>query len=350
MTKSPIYPRFMRWRRVCHAISLICIICAAMNLAPPLQSPALADEIAAPKRAHIVGPGRVEPESGEVDIAVELPGILEQVNVHEGDNVQSGQLLANLRNGDQKQRVLEAEAQLSIKQAIYDKLSAGARQEDIDQATASLVEAENSLKLSFLQLNRQKNLRKGGYTAQSALDEAQSTYDQAASRKAAAAAALALLKNGTRKEDLIAARADVDLAAAQLQEAKLTLEKSILRAPFDATVLRRYKDPGASVTGSATPILQVGNLAKLLVRVQIDEADIAPIHTGLGAEIRVPAYPDRVFTGKVVRMSPRLGTKTISTDAPTEKRDARVLDTMIALDPGQSLPVGIRVDCYININ
>ena len=60
-----------------------------------------------------------------------------------------------------------------------------------------------------------------------------------------------------------------------------------------------------------------------------------------------PAYPGRRFGGAVTDVSPRLGAKTIQSGAPTEKRDASVLDVLVTLDPGTVLPIGLRVDCYV---
>ncbi len=98
--------------------------------------------------------------------------------------------------------------------------------------------------------------------------------------------------------------------------------------------------------GASSAILQVGNLDRIVARTQIDEADIARVSKGARAYVTAPAYPGRRFGGEVTDVSPRLGAKTIQSGAPTEKRDASVLDVLVTLDPGTVLPVGLRVDCY----
>ena len=60
----------------------------------------------------------------------------------------------------------------------------------------------------------------------------------------------------------------------------------------------------------------------------------------------LPAHPGP-FTGRVVRISEMLGRKNIRSEEPTEKVDTKVLETLVELDPGQRLPIGLRVDTYI---
>jgi multidrug resistance efflux pump len=297
---------------------------------------------------RLVGPGRVEPLSGEIDLSSEFTGTLETVEVREGDTITKGQVLARLRNGNLKARVAEATAQLKLKTAIYEKLKAGNRPEEIDQAKATLDDLTSQVDMLAERAQRQKTLQSGGFATAVLAKEARSAADQATARRAAAAAALEIMRKGARKEEIDAAFADVEIAQAQLDDAEANLDKSELRAPFDGTVLRRYKEPGMRVSDlGSSPILQIGDLSTLIVRTQIDEADIATLRLGARTEIRVPAYPGKQFTGKVVRLSPRLGAKTVTTDLPTEKRDARVLDVIVQLDKGQTLPVGLRVDCFI---
>jgi hypothetical protein len=84
------------------------------------------------------------------------------------------------------------------------------------------------------------------------------------------------------------------------------------------------------------------------VRTQIDEDDIAPLRLGEIAEISAAGLGGRKFKGKVTLISPRLGAKTVTSNSPTEKRDARVLEVIVTLDAGVDLPVNMRVDVVID--
>lgn len=331
-------------------------ICAGLAYANSQQSAAVTSRAAVtsppeprPKGIErIVGPGRVEPLTGEVDVSSEFTGTLESVDVREGDVVTKGQPLAKLRSGNLKAKVAEATALLKSKTAAYERLKAGSRPEEIEQAKAALAEITHSVELLNDRFQRQKSLQSGGFATAALLKEARSLADQAAAKRNAAAAHLEMLVNGARKEDIDAALAEVEMAQALLDDAETNLDKSVVRAPFEGTVLRRYREPGTRVTDQGTtPIVQLGDLSALVVRTQIDEAEISAVRLGDRTEIRVPAYPGKTFSGRVIRLSPRLGAKTITTDAPTEKRDARVLDVIVQLDRGTMLPVGLRVDCFI---
>jgi ABC exporter DevB family membrane fusion protein len=296
----------------------------------------------------VAGPGRLEPESGEVDLAPDLAGVLASVPVKEGDRVHKGDIVAALVNEDAASRVDQAIATLRMQRARLDKLKKGPRVEERKQAVAAIQEQDATLARLQRDLAREKLLFRQGYASNAQLEQAQSAQAVALARKTSSFEALAQMDNGPRVEDVASAEAEVSLATARLEEAKATLEKTRIRAPIDGTVLRVYKHPGEAIgLGPASAVLQIGDLDHLVVRAQIDEADIARVAKGARAYVTAPAYPGKKFNGKVTDISPRLGAKTIQTGAPTEKRDASVLDVLVTLDPGIHLPIGLRVDCFI---
>ena len=124
-----------------------------------------------------------------------------------------------------------------------------------------------------------------------------------------------------------------------------------MRSPLDAVVLRRYRKTGESVIAKdETPIVSLGATSRLRVRVDVDETDVNRLREGQKAWVRADAYGDRRFTGRVVRIGQILGPKNISTDRAAEKLDAKILETLVELDPGQTIPVGLRVDAYIQVD
>jgi ABC exporter DevB family membrane fusion protein len=302
---------------------------------------------ALPKR--VAGLGVVEPETGLVDLAPLTPGGIAEIYVHEGDRVKKGELLAELVNEDLKAKVAQAEAQLAIKQADRRRIRTGNRPEDIQKAEAQLREEESSLKLLELQLARRQYLASKGDISLDALNTATSSRDASRQRRQAALKNLELLRNGSRQEDIDAAEADVRLAQEQLAEARANLAKTYVYATLDGKVLRRYLEPGEVVIGETiSPIVQIGDTEHLTVRTQIDEDDIAPLRLGEIAEISAAGLGGRKFKGKVTLISPRLGAKTVTSNSPTEKRDARVLEVIVTLDAGVDLPVNMRVDVVID--
>lgn len=126
------------------------------------------------------------------------------------------------------------------------------------------------------------------------------------------------------------------------------LEKTIVRAPINGRVLRKIRKAGESVSANgSTPIVSLGDLSQLKVRVDVDETDVSRLRENMPAYVKAEAFGDRKFTGRVVRIGQALGRKNVRTDEPTERVDRKILETLIALDPGQTLPVGLRVDAYL---
>jgi multidrug resistance efflux pump len=125
------------------------------------------------------------------------------------------------------------------------------------------------------------------------------------------------------------------------------LAKTVIRAPQDATVLRRHRRAGELVSPETGALFTLADTSRLRVRVEVDETDVARLSLGQAVWMRADAYGDRRFTGRVSRVGLALGRKQIRTERPTEKNDTAVLETMVDLDPGMVLPIGLRVDVFI---
>ena len=65
------------------------------------------------------------------------------------------------------------------------------------------------------------------------------------------------------------------------------------------------------------------------------------------AYVTADAYGNRRFPGHVVRIGQELGRKNVRTDEPTERVDNKILETLVELDNGADLPVGLRVNAFI---
>jgi HlyD family secretion protein len=93
-------------------------------------------------------------------------------------------------------------------------------------------------------------------------------------------------------------------------------------------------------------IFTLGDTRRLNVRVDVDETDVGKIFLGQEVFVKAEAYGDRRFTGKVLRIGQALGRKNIFTEKPSEPVDRKILETLVALEPGQTLPIGLRMDAY----
>ncbi|HXP17943.1 MAG TPA: HlyD family efflux transporter periplasmic adaptor subunit [Terriglobales bacterium] len=299
----------------------------------------------------IAGPGRVEPWSEDIKIGSELSGKLKSVNVEEGDSIRRGQVLAVLENDDYLAQVRSAEAQALTKQAALRKVINGARTQERAEAFSSATEAQAVLDNARSEMERREKLHAAGVISREELDRYAREYDVAKARYQEASEHHSLVDDQAREEDRSFAGAELQLAQAQLQESRARYEKTLIKSPIDGTVLRKHHRNGESVSNSSTvpdPILTIGDKQVLRVRVDVDETDVSRVHVGQKAYVTADAFGKQKFWGHVVRLSEQLGPKNVRTDEPTERVDKKILETLVELDQGSQLPVGLRVDAFIS--
>ena len=273
--------------------------------------------------------------------------------------------LQKLLNGNRSQDIAVAQAQLAEQQANLQKLLKGNRPEDIAQAIAKLRDAEYAKNQAEEDFQRNQELYNAGAIALQVVNNSRTARDRAQTQVRQAQQAVALLRSGTRPEEIAAARAAVeqkrqalalarsgarpeDIAAAQaaveqkqqalalleagsrpediaqaraqvlaargsLQSVQALIEDTVLRAPFTGTVTRKYADPGAFVTpttaGSAVSSATSSSILSLASKNQlvanVAETNISQIQMGQAASIQADAFAGKTFVGKITQISPQ---------------------------------------------
>jgi len=126
----------------------------------------------------------------------------------------------------------------------------------------------------------------------------------AAAQRDAAQAQLDLLKAGAAAEEIAAAEASVAQAQAALETARVALERCEVRAPFAGTVGAVSVRAGELVA-PGQPLVMLGDLTTLRVETtDVGEIEVAQVAVGQQASVTFDALPERVFTGRVARISP----------------------------------------------
>lgn len=298
----------------------------------------------------VAGPGLVEPLSESVKVGAELTGKLQSVLADEGDTVKKGQVLAVLVNDDYRAAVLAAQANLADKQASLQKVVHGARQQERAEALAAASEAEANMKNTQADMERRERLYQKGVVSREETENFENQYHVANARYDAALEHYKLIDAEARSEDVSMGEAQVQLAQAQLAEDEARYEKTFIRSPLHGVILRRHHRAGETVVSSNSnpdPIFTLGDCTVLRVRMDVDEADVSSLRLGERAYVAARAFGDRKFWGKVVQIGEQLGKKNVQTDEPAEHVDKKILETLVQLDDAQGLPVGLRVDGYI---
>ncbi len=303
---------------------------------------------AEPAENLICAAGRVEPVSEAIQIGSQIPGVLRDVAVEEGQRVPQGAVIASVENSDFRARVTEAGATLALRQAELDRLVNGAREQERREAAAAIEEAKAVLANAKSELDRRSSLFHSGDISRSDWERTQREFDVAEARLSQASQHYAFVNAPARADELARAQAALDLAKAQLAETEALLEKTVVRAPFTGTVLKRYRKAGETVSDKGdTPIVSFGDESRLRVRVDVDETDVAKLQVGSRAYFTAAAFGGQRFWGRVARIGSELGPKNVETGLPAEKLDTKILETLVDLDGHPPLPPGLRVDSFL---
>src|SRR5216684_2775444 len=296
----------------------------------------------------IAAPGRVEAVSEEIRVSSELSGRLKTVRVEEGDRVQLGQVLAEIENEDYRARVAVAEAELTQREAELRRTVNGARTQERREAEASMQAAKAVLDNAKSEAERRRGLADRNVISRDEADRYERAYLVARAQYEQAAQHFALIDAEAREEDRAHAEAAVATAQAQLAEARAFLERSTIRAPINGVILRKLRHNGESVsTQFDSPVITMADDSVLRVRLDVDESDVSKLKVGQRAYVTAEAYGTHKFWGRVIRVGHILGKKNVRTDEPSEHVDTKILETLVELDAGQQLPLGLREDSYV---
>lgn len=246
-------------------------------------------------------------------ISAEYPGVVERLLVREGEEVQKGAILAQLDDREARSRVrsLEASLQTAIRRLeqarLAWKMSASVTEATLSQEKARLDEAERNFK-------RTQELFSRKLVPVAAMDQARTEYRVAQERFESARAHLQ--EQEVKAEEIKVAQANVEQLTASLELARLQLDKMTIRAPFSGLITRLLVEEGefigmgtkGEVLGVATPIAELSDTSKLLVKAEIDEVDLGKIRLGQPVKVTLDAYPDQVFPGTLHQIAPRVDT------------------------------------------
>jgi HlyD family secretion protein len=296
----------------------------------------------------IAAPGRIEAVSEEIRVSSQLSGRLREVRVEEGDRVQRGQVLAEIENDDYRARVAAAEAELIERQAELRRTVNGARGQERREAEASVEAAQAVLDNSRREAERRRGLADRNVISRDEADRYERQYQVARAQYEQASQHFALVDAEAREEDRAHAEAAVATARAQLAEARAYLEKTYIRAPMGGVILRKLRHTGESVsTQFDSPVITMADDSTLRVRLDVDESDVSKLQVGQKAYVTAETYGTHQFSGRVIRVGKILGKKNVRTDEPSEHVDTKILETLVQLDAGQQLPLGLRVDAFL---
>lgn len=202
-------------------------------------------------------------------VGAEAAGVVERLEVREGDRVKRGQLLGALRPGEVPARLAQSLAS--------------------QEAAARTLQAEEA-----------------------ALRRAAQDFSRSQELAARQLISTAELERATSEVEVQRARADVARArvreaAAETGRVRPEFGRREVRAPFDGVIVQRLVEPGTSV-GSSTVWFAVAEMDRVELYVETDENNLGKLAIGQSAIAVAPAYPDKPFNAKLIQIGPNVDT------------------------------------------
>jgi RND family efflux transporter MFP subunit len=219
-------------------------------------------------------------------IASKGTGRLIYLGVVEGDKVKKDQVIGRLEDNDIRAQLEQAKANSKLQEA-------------------DLNDAKNTF-------DRVKELFEKGLSSQQEYDQAEANYNRIL--------------------------ASIEVAKAGVQVAEVALENTLIRAPFDGTVLTKNAEVGEIVapfggsTTSKTAVVTIADMKSLLVETDVSESNIEKIKEGRECEITLDAYPEKSYQGYVFKIVPTADRSkaTVLVKVGFKNYDSRVLPEMSA--------------------
>jgi len=201
-------------------------------------------------------------------------------------------------------------------------------------------------------LQRIEHLQSNKFASEDDRDLAETTakLKQAASQRSLSETRY--LTHFVRDVDKLAAKAQVAVAEAKLQEAKQTLAETVLTSPINGVVLENILRVGESTyaAGSPEPVLLVGDLTHLRVRAEIDENYAFQLHAGQKAVLFGRGLGDKEIPAHVSLVKKMMGKKTVFAKTATERKDIDIIQIFVEPDKAFSAPVGLEVNVKLALD
>lgn len=297
---------------------------------------------------HIAGLGLVEPRGEIIELSAPESGIIRRVLIEEGQTVLQGEVLVELDQEIQQQEFVIASNRVQTAYLKLLRLQNGPSAEELAQAQARVKGSEANRDNLKRIAERKAGLFDKSAISREEMDQANAEYRVAVADLELETALWDELKRGTRQDELEIAAQEYQEAKAAQESARVALERRKIRAPQDGTILRIQARAGELHTPEQDkPLLQLGDLSQLMVRVEIDERDAVYLTPGAEAYATDYALGTQKRFAVVERILPRVGSKANKMDRPGERVDIRVVEVLLKLEEQDSLMPGMRVMAMI---
>lgn len=249
-------------------------------------------------------------QADTVMVSPRIGGQVVEVLVQDNQHVELGQVLVRLDDADARTALAEAEANLAALQASVGQVDAQLAQQQaaIAARAASVDQSRTQANLAQKEVDRYGQLAAQGWVSAQRMDTQRAQADTARASVTQAQAALTAEQRtlGILNSNRAQSSAAVQKAQAEVDKARLTLERTVIRAPIAGTIGARGVRVG-QVVAAGSQLMSVVPTADTYVVANFKETQIGRMQLGQAVTIKADAFPDLKITGRIDSLSPATG-------------------------------------------
>lgn len=239
-------------------------------------------------------------EISDYRVSSKVPARILEIRVSEGDEVHKGDTIVVLEAPDIEAKLSQAEAAFEAAKAVEQKALTGSRREQIQSAYEVWQKAIAGREVAEKTYQRVNRLFEKGVMAEQKRDEALANFRAMQASENAAKSQYDMAVNGSRNEDISAARAQVSRARGAVDEVSSYRDETMLLASADGVVTEIFPETGELV-GSGAPIMNIARIDDMWFTFNVREDFLPDLTVGTETEVYVPAF-DKTVPVRITRV------------------------------------------------